>query len=97
MFTFKERGGWHESNKTFLIFPNHHTLEIDKIDKINDTVEIKNEIYSIHKDGYIYRNIINDINLVIAGVKLIGISKSGKVVIPPVYHKLNYFHQQQLL
>ena len=91
LFTFKERGGWHESKKTFLIFPNHHTLEIDKIDKINDTVEIKNEIYSIHKDGYIYRNIINDINLVIAGVKLIGISKSGKVVIPPVYHKLNYF------
>lgn len=90
LFTYKERGGWYESKKTFLIFPNHHTLEVDKIDEINDTVEINNEIYSIHKDGYIYRNIVNDIYLVIAGTKLVGIIKSGKVTIPLAYHKLNY-------
>ena len=89
-FVFKERGGWGEQNKTFLIFPNHNTIEIEKIDKLKMAVIINGREYTINPDGNIYYNVKDDTDIFIVGDNLMGLNKGGIETIHPVYEKLEY-------
>lgn len=96
-FVFKERGVWQEQEKIFLIFPNHNTVEVSKIEKLKQTVIIEGEEYTINPDGKIRRNIVGDIDIVMAGHMLLGLNKGDIEVVSPIYTKLDYISEKCIL
>lgn len=89
-FIYQERYTSYNKEKQFVIFPSHQTLEIDSIDKTNLKIALNCDEYSIHPNGFIYRNIANDVDLVVMGEHLFGLNKAGEFVLSPKYNELNY-------
>lgn len=83
----------------FLMFPNHETIKINSISKDDNKVEVysnyNSEYFNINPSGYLYKNLLDDIDLIYSVEGLIGINKAGCELVKPIYNyiKLNEHNQ----
>lgn len=86
--------------ESFLMFPNHETIRLHSFSKDNNTVEIycnyKYEVFNISPSGYIYKNIIDDLDLTYTFEDLMGINKAGCEIVKPIYNKIILNENNQL-
>lgn len=78
--------------ESFLMFPNHETIKIYSFSADDNTVKAYcnycYEEFNISQSGYLYKNIIDDIDLVYSTEGLMGINKAGCELVKPIYDKI---------
>lgn len=78
--------------ESFLMFPNHETIRIHSFLKDDNTVKIyynyRYEDFRINPSGYLYKNIIDDLDLTYSVEELLGINKAGFELVQPLYDKI---------
>ena len=86
--------------ESFLMFPNHETIKIYSFSADDNTVKAYcnycYEEFNISQSGYLYKNIIDDIDLVYSTEGLMGINKAGCELVKPIYDKIILNENNQL-
>ena len=82
------------------MFPNHETIKIYSFSADDNTVKAYcnycYEEFNISQSGYLYKNIIDDIDLVYSTEGLMGINKAGCELVKPIYDKIILNENNQL-
>lgn len=89
---------YHET-ESFLMFPNRETIKVQSFSKVDNRVTIychyHSEDFYISPDGYLYKNIIDDIDLIYSVEGLIGIYKFGCELVKPIYDEIKLNENNQ--